>query len=136
VSGVLLKILHPWPCASDAVQFLRAFLREVFANFFANHLAQRLSFCEYSEQTCHGSKKGNTFYEGRSEDHVSTNVVRSFGLAGDGFYSAFTDLSDTDTGTYSGEACANCAITRLYSVQQCGHQHHDSWVFIIKKKVI
>jgi hypothetical protein len=105
-------------------------------NFYVLSCAKRLSFREYSEQTCHSSQKGNTFYQGRSQDHVSTNVVRSFGLAGNGFYSALTDLSDTDTGTYSGKACANCTITRLYSVQQCGHQHHDSWVFIIKKKVI
>ncbi len=66
-----------------------------------------------NEQTCYGSEKGNAFYECRGQDHVGTNVIRSFRLAGDTFYSAFTDLSDTDTGTDGGETCANCAITRL-----------------------
>jgi hypothetical protein len=84
---------------------------------------------EHSEQTCNGSQKGNTFYEGRSQDHVGTNFVSSFRLAGNTFYSAFTDLSDTDTGTDGGETCADCAITRLCYIQQSCHQRHDTWFY-------
>ena len=69
---------------------------------------------ENSEQTCYSSQKGNPFNQRHGQDHVGTNVVRSFRLAGNGFYSSFTDLSDTDTGTYSGKTCAYCTITRLY----------------------
>src|SRR5579859_2367100 len=94
------KILHPRPCASDAVRFLRALL------------------LEYSEQTGNGSQKGNPFDQGRSQDHVCTNVVRSFRLTGNGINSALTDLADTDTGADSSEACANCAITRLNHISQ------------------
>jgi hypothetical protein len=83
-------------------------------------------FAEYSQQTCYGGEKGNTFNQGRSQDHVCTNVVRSFRLTGNGFNSAFTDLTDTDTGTDSGEACANRTITRLY-FQHDSHQRHDTW---------
>jgi hypothetical protein len=82
-----------------------------------------------NEQTCNGSQKGNAFYECRGQDHVGTNVIRSFGLAGDTFYSAFTDLADTDTGTDGGETCTNCAITGLRYIQQSCHQRHDTWVY-------
>jgi hypothetical protein len=78
---------------------------------------------EYSQQTCHSSQKGNTFYERRSQDHVRTNVVRSFRLAGNGFYGSFTDQTDTDTGTDCGEACTNGAKSGL-RIQQSDHQRH------------
>jgi hypothetical protein len=81
-----------------------------------------LFYC--NEQTRHSSQKGNAFYQGRGQDHVGTNVVRSFRLAGDGFYSAFTDLTDTDTGTNRGKTCAYRAITGLSNVQQSCHQRH------------
>jgi hypothetical protein len=88
-----------------------------YVRTFAGSLPRTcLSLREYSKQTCHSSQKGNAFHQCRSQDHVSTNVVRSLGLAGNGFYGTFTDLSDTDTGTHSGKARANCTITRLYSV--------------------
>jgi hypothetical protein len=94
------KILHPGPFAPDAVRFLRT----------------RLLF-EHGKQTCYGSQKSNAFDQGRSKDHVGTNVIRCFGLAGDSFYGALTDLTDTDTGTDSGEARPNGTITRLYHIQ-------------------
>ena len=70
------------------------------------------------EQTGNGTQKGNTFYEGRSQDHVCTNVVRSFRLTGNGINSALTDLADTDTGTYGSEACAEGAIAGLNHISQ------------------
>jgi hypothetical protein len=88
----------------------------------------RLFNCD--EQTCNGSQKGNTFYQGRSEDPVGTNVVSSFRLAGDAFYGAFTDLADTDACAHGGEACADSAITGLYYIQQSCHQRHDTWFYI------
>jgi hypothetical protein len=84
---------------------------------------------EYRKQTGNGSQKGNPFDQGRSQDHVSTNVVRSFRLAGNGVYSAFTDLTDTDTGTDSGKTCTQSTITGLYYVQQNGHQRHLIWFY-------
>ena len=53
-------------------------------------------------------KQGSTFYKGRSQDHVCTNVIRCFWLTGNRFNSAFTDLTDTDTGTDSSKTCTNC----------------------------
>jgi hypothetical protein len=76
------------------------------------------------EQTRHSSQKGNTFYKGRGQDHVCTNVVRSFRLAGYSFYSALTDLTDTDTGTNRGKTCTYSTITGLSNVQQSCHQRH------------
>jgi hypothetical protein len=87
----------------------------------------RRGLFEYRKQTCNGSQKGNPFHQCRGEDHVSTNVVRSFRLAGDAFYGAFTDLTDTDTGANGRKTCANCTITGLsYIRQQSCHQHHNS----------
>ena len=77
-----------------------------------------LRLFEYSEQTCYGSQKGNTFYEGRSQDHVSTNVVRSFRLTGNGVNCSLTDLADTDTSANSSEASAQSAITWLNHISQ------------------
>lgn len=54
---------------------------------------------QYSQDTCDNREQGNTLYESGSQDHVRTDVVRSFRLTGDAFYSTFTDLTDTDTGT-------------------------------------
>ena len=48
----------------------------------------------------------------------------SFGLAGDAFYGAFTDLTDTDTGADGGKTCTDCAITGLNYIQQSDHQRH------------
>jgi hypothetical protein len=84
-------------------------------------------FLEYGKQTRYGSQQGNALYQCSSQDHVGTNVVRSFRLAGNGFYGPFTDLSDTDTGAYSGKTCANRTIPRLYHIQQNCHQRHDTW---------
>jgi hypothetical protein len=81
-----------------------------------------------NEQTCYGSQKGNAFYQSRGQDHVGTNVVRSFRLTGDAFNGALTDLSDTDTGTDCGKTCANCAIPGLDFQQSC-HQRHDTWFY-------
>jgi hypothetical protein len=64
-------------------------------------------FAEYSQKTCYGSEKGNTFYQSGRQDHVSTNLICGFRLTGDTFYSAFTDLTDTDTGTDCSKACSN-----------------------------
>ncbi|HMH22353.1 MAG TPA: hypothetical protein VK563_11275 [Puia sp.] len=64
----------------------------------------RSLFLEDSQQACNGSQQGDAFYKRRSQDHVGTNVVRSFRLAGNGFYSSFTDQTDTDTGADSGKA--------------------------------
>ena len=86
---------------------------------------------EYSEQTCYGSQKGNTLDEGRSQDHVGTNVIRSFRLTGNCVYSAFTDLSDTNAGTDSGETCTKRTITGLDHIsQQSCHQRHVLWFYI------
>jgi hypothetical protein len=90
----------------------------------------RALLLEHSKQTGNGSEKSNAFYESRSEDHVSTNVVRSFRLTGNRVNGAFTDLADTDTGTDSGEACTQSTITGLYYVQQSGHQRHLIWFYI------
>jgi hypothetical protein len=79
---------------------------------------------KYSEQTGNGGQKGNPFDQGRSQDHVSTNVIRSFGLAGNGVNSTFTDLTDTDTGTDSGEACTQRTVTGLNYIQQSRHHRH------------
>jgi hypothetical protein len=90
----------------------------------------RGSFLEYSEQTGNRSQKRNTFYEGRCQDHVTANVVRSFRLTGNSVYCAFTDLADTDTGADGCKACTQCTITGLYYVQQSGHQRHLIWFYI------
>lgn len=82
-----------------------------------------------NEQTGNGSQKGNAFYKCRGQDHVATNVIRSFGLAGNTLYSALSDLADTNTGTDGGETCTNCAITGLRYIQQSCHQRHDTWVY-------
>ena len=87
---------------------------------------------ENRKQTCNGSQKGNTFYQGRGEDHVGTNVVRSFRLAGDAFHGAFTDLTDTDTCAYGGETCADSAVTGLSYIQKV-IINVIILVFIIKK---
>jgi hypothetical protein len=52
---------------------------------------------EHCKNTCDNGKKCNTFYQRGSKDHVCTNVVHSLRLAGNTFYGAFTDLTDTDT---------------------------------------
>ncbi len=89
---------------------------------------------EHREQTGHRSEKGDPFHQRRSEDHVGTNVVRSFGLAGDAFYGTFTDLTDTDTGADRGKTCADGTKTGLSNVrQQSHHQCHNTCFFIIKK---
>jgi hypothetical protein len=62
---------------------------------------------EYSQQTSYGSQQGNAFYEGRSKDHVSTNVIGSFRLTGNGLNGTFTDHTYTDTSTDSRKACAD-----------------------------
>jgi hypothetical protein len=108
---VYREILHLRPCASDAVRFLCGLLRE------------------YSEQTGNGSQKGNTFYEGRSQDHVTANVVRSFRLTGNSVYCAFTDLADTDTGANGCKACTQRTVTGLNYIQQSGHQRHLIWFY-------
>jgi hypothetical protein len=77
----------------------------------------RRGLFEYRKQTCHGSQKGNPFHERRCEDHVGTNVVRSFRLAGDAFHGAFTDLTDTDTCTDGGKTRTDSAVTRLSYVR-------------------
>jgi hypothetical protein len=89
----------------------------------------RALLLEYSKQTRNGSQKGNPFNQGRSQDHVSTNVVRSFRLTGNGVYSAFTYLTDADTGADSGKTCAQSTVTGLYYVQQSGHQRHLIWFY-------
>lgn len=85
----------------------------------------RSRLMEHGKQTCYGSQKGNPFDQRRCEDHVGTNVVRSFRLAGNAFYGAFTDLTDTDTCTNGGKTCADSTITGLYFQQNC-HQCHNT----------
>jgi hypothetical protein len=82
---------------------------------------------EYRKQTGHRSQKGNPFHQCRSEDHVGTNVVRSFGLPGDAFNGTLTDLTNTDTGTNRRKTCANRTKTGLSNVrQQSHHQCHNT----------
>jgi len=83
---------------------------------------------EYSQKTCYGSEKGNTFNQSGRQDHVCTNLICGFRLTGNTFDSAFTDLTDTDTGTDGGKTCADGAITRL-NFQQNSHQRHDTWFY-------
>jgi len=92
---------------------------------------------EYCEQTSNGSQKGNTLNQSRSQDHVSTNVVRSFRLAGNGVNSAFTDLSNTDTGTDRGKTCTQCTITGLNNISQEIHHHrHFLLILYLKKRLV
>jgi len=64
-------------------------------------------------QTCNGSEKGNTFYQGRSQDHVCTNVVGSLRLACNCLNCTFTYLANADT-------CANCGKTGANSATHVG----------------
>jgi hypothetical protein len=79
---------------------------------------------ERSQQTRNRSQKGNPFDQGRSQDHVCANFTRGFGLTGDRFYGALTDLADTDTGTHRGKTRTDRSITRLKYIQESGHQRH------------
>ena len=52
------------------------------------------------QQGNHHGKQGYTFYQGRSDNHVGTNITNGFRLTGDGFQGATTDTAYTDTGSY------------------------------------
>src|SRR5690606_2452965 len=82
-----LKLLHPLPCAPDAV-----------IRFVLQH---------YCQQTCDNAEQGHTLYQRRGQDHVCTDVVSSFGLAGDGFQRALTDVTYTNTSSNSSDTGAN-----------------------------
>jgi len=57
---------------------------------------------EHSQDTCDNREEGNTLNECGSQDHVSTDVVDGFGLAGNCLNSTLTDLTDTDTSANCG----------------------------------
>jgi hypothetical protein len=87
----------------------------------------RSRLLEHRKQTCYGSQKGNPFHQRRREDHVGTNVIRSFRLAGDAFDRTFTDLTDTDTCTDGCKTCTDSAVTGLsYICQKSHHQRHNT----------
>jgi hypothetical protein len=102
---------HPPPCALDAV---------------LNLLQCQLSL-EHSQQTSNSGQQGNTFYEGCSKDHSTTDVVSSLRLAGDAFSSTTANLANTDASANSGQASTNGAtqVAGAY-IQQNVHQLHDS----------
>jgi hypothetical protein len=79
----------------------------------SNFLREKRLTAEYGKQTSHSSQKGNAFYQCRSKDHVSTNVIGSFRLTGNGFNSTLTDHTYTDTSTDGRKACAYCTKTGL-----------------------
>ena len=54
-----------------------------------------------TQERNHHSEQRNRFHERSSYDHVCAEVIGCFGLTCHAFKGAFTDLSDTDTGTDS-----------------------------------
>ncbi len=57
---------------------------------------------EHCQDTCDNREQGNTLNERSCQDHVGTDVVDRFWLAGNSLNRTFTDLTDTDTS-------ANCS---------------------------
>lgn len=72
----------------------------------------------YCQQTSDNAEQGHTFYQCSSQDHVSADVVCSFGLTGDRFQRAFTDVTYTDTSSDSSYTCTDCA-TCLSQASTC-----------------
>jgi hypothetical protein len=64
-----------------------------------------------SEQTGDNTEQRNTLDEGSRQDHRGTDITGSFWLTSDAFCSAFTDLTDTDTGSESSDTSAYSAQT-------------------------
>jgi hypothetical protein len=69
--------------------------------------------CRGNEKRQYHCYQGCTFYEGCSQDHVSTDVAHCFWLAGDAFYGFTTNRSYTDTGADGGQTCSNCCVTHV-----------------------
>jgi hypothetical protein len=100
--------------------FLRALLPE--CRFFR--------LLERGKQACYGGKKSNPFHQGRSQDHVGTNVIRSFWLTGDAFNGTLTDQTDTNTGTDSSKTCTDSTVTGLNHIRQQSHHHRHNICFL------
>ena len=76
-----------------------------------------------SEKAGDNPEQRNTFYEGCSQDHVGADVTGSFGLTGDRFYRAATDLTDANASTQcrktctdSATCCVKTAVNNCYGV--------------------
>src|SRR6185312_10736714 len=91
-----------------------------------------LPFGKHSEQTGNGGQEGNPFDQRRGQDHVGTNVVCSFRLAGDAFDGALADQADTDARADGRETGADSTQAGLNYIQQSCHQHHNSG-FLLRK---
>jgi hypothetical protein len=65
----------------------------------------------YGKETRDNPEQCDTFYEGCSQDHVCTDVTRSFRLTGDAFYGTLTDLTDAYTSAQCSETCTYSAKT-------------------------
>jgi hypothetical protein len=90
-----------------------------------------------SQDTCDYTEQRNTFNEGRSQDHVRTDVTSSFWLTGDAFNSTLTDLSDTYAGAEGSQTSTECAtsLSETRSFQQnCVQQRHVTMDLSEKKK--
>ena len=61
----------------------------------------------HRKETYDNSEQGGTLNKGRSKNHITTNLTGCFGLTGDSFYRAFTDLADTYTGTKCRDTCTD-----------------------------
>jgi hypothetical protein len=72
----------------------------------ARHPGKRFLALRFYEESQYHTNQRSALNESGSQDHVGTDVTRSFRLASDGFHRFTTDLTDTDTGTDNSEACA------------------------------
>jgi hypothetical protein len=59
------------------------------------------------EQRHHHRKEGYTLDQGCGDDHVGADHAFSFGLAGNGFYSAAADATDAQSGTNGCQTTSN-----------------------------
>jgi hypothetical protein len=82
---------HSPPCALNAVVFFR----------------RMLLLKHHSEEAYDDPEQGSTFYQGCSQNHVGTDVIHGFRLAGDAFYSTLTDLANAQSCTNSCQSGTN-----------------------------
>ena len=80
----------------------------------------------YRQQTRDNAEQGNTLYQRRSQDHVSTDLVSSFRLTSDGLQSALTDVTYTDTSCDSSNTSTNSTTSFSQARSLFSSLHHYS----------
>lgn len=90
----------------------------------------RLCLEYHCEQANYDAEHGSTFHKSRCKDHIRTDVVGRFGLAGDSLHGITTNTANADTGGQSCNTSANCGKTKVQIVRlsnglQKDRKEHD-----------